>query len=719
MTGRDDDKYDSTTGGVGGTNKISNAIVGGSVQANSIRGDVHFHGTESTPRQIPAQLPSSPPYFTNREREITELGRMAGEVTAQGRPLIVVITGQGGVGKTSLGLHWLHGIGHDYRDGQLYRDLLGFSGITDVTPEEALTGFLRALGVPAENVPLSRDEQAALFRSLTARRRFIVVLDNAASAAQVRPLLPGTGPSVVLVTSRLRLSGLAIEGAVFVDLRPLDDEGARELLDRMLGTARTSAEPEHVRELARLCGRLPLALCTSAARLAVRPWPIERIVRELSEERRRLAALVLDEDLSVRAVFDASYTALPAEAARMYRLLGLHPGPDFDVSLAAAAAGTNDDDGAETLDLLVGANLVHEEDNGRFGFHDLVRLHARSAAESTESPDVLDATRDRIIGHYLSRAAAADRRLIPGRRRLGTRFRGEEQARGFAGNAEALAWLESELPNILAAQRLAHGTRRHREAWEFCEALWAFFVYRKHYRIWLETHEIGLAAARAGEDPLAEARVLEQLGSAHLNLRRFAAAAEYAAQAVRLERNNRHPAGEAVALEIRGVAELALGRPDAAIDALTGSLALNEATGNARGVAIMSRRLGDALHGAGRTGESLDHLSRARDFFAADGDRYNESRTLGSIGRVRLDAGHLAAAEAALRAALAIGESIGATHQAAEVHVALADLAARRHRPDDERRHLEAALERYSSHGAPEAAAVTRRLRRLRPPGPP
>jgi tetratricopeptide (TPR) repeat protein len=512
------------------------------------------------------------------------------------------------------------------------------------------------------------------------------------------------------------LSGLAIEGAVFVTLGPLDDEGARDLLDRMLGTARTRAEPEHVRELARLCGRLPLALCTSAARLAVRPWPIERMVRELSEERRRLAALALDEDLSVRAVFDASYAALPADAARMYRLLGLHPGHDFDVSVAAAAAGTNEHEGARILDLLVGANLIDEDENGRFRFHDLLRLHARSAAESTESRATLDATRHRIIDHYLQHAAAADRRLIPGRRRLGSCFQTTTRTSVFTGDADALAWLEAELPNIVAAQRLAQSIRHYRKAWEFCEALWALFVYRKHYRVWLDTHEIGLAAARADGDPLAEARVLEQLGSAHLNLRRFQTAAEYAADAVRLERDNAHPAGEAVALEIRGVAELALGRPEVAIDAFSRSLALNESVGIRRGTAIMSRRLGDALHAAGRTGESLERLSRAKEYFSADGDRYNLSRTLGSLGRVLLDVGRLDEAEETLHAALELSEMIGAAHQAAEVRVSLADLAARRHRPDEERRHLSAARAVYESHGAPEAAAVTARLERLPPP---
>ncbi|MCO5973161.1 tetratricopeptide repeat protein [Actinoallomurus sp. WRP6H-15] len=633
--------------------------------------------------------------------------------------MLAVITGQGGIGKTTLGLCWLRSVSSGYPDGQLYIDLQGYSGIPHLTPEEGLASLLRSLGVAAGDVPLAAEEQSALFRSLTTGRRLIIVLDNAVSAAQVRPLLPGNGPNIVIITARRQLSGLAMHGATFLDLDPLDHTGARTLLDRMLGSDRTAREAGKARELAELCGRLPLALCTSAARLATRRrWPISRLVDELNDERRRLAALHVDDDLSVRAVFDASYAALPDDAACAYRLLGLHPGPDFDLAAAAAAAGLDTEAAARVLDVLVDANLLQETDDDRYRFHDLLRLHARSAADRDETPAARGAAIRRIVDHYLRGAAVADVSVIPGRWRLRDHHTDAELL-PLLDREDALAWLESERTNLVAVQRLAAEHGHDRETWEVCEALWPLFVYRKHYRDWLATHELGLNAARACGDRRAEARILEQLGSAHLNLKDFAAALDHASRAVALERATDHPTGEATALEIRGLAELALGRPDDAIETFTMSLRLNERLGVRRGMAIMARRLGDALRTAGRPEDSVRHLVEAREFFHADGDPYNEVRSLDSLARSYLELRRVDEAERALRTAVDLSESIGATHEAANAHVALADMAVRRGRPRDERAHLESALAMYEAHGAPDAEEVRTRLARIRQSGPP
>jgi tetratricopeptide (TPR) repeat protein len=707
----------SGTGEGAGTNEIRDAVVGAIVQAQSIHGDINFNLPRPVIRVKPAQLPSCPPYFTNRQRELETLQRLVAESDEQGQRLVVVITGQGGVGKTSLGLCWLHKISVQYGDGQLYLDLQGFSGVAHVSASEALASFLRALGVAAEDVPLAVEEQSALFRSLTAGRRLILVLDNAVSAAQVRPLLPGNGPMIVMVTTRLRLSGLAVDGASFLEVDPLDEDGALDLLARMLGADRTSAERKEARLLANLCGRLPLALCTSAARLSVRRrWSIARLVSELSDERRRLAAMRNEDDPSVRAVFDASYGALPTDAARLYRMLGLHPGRDFDVSLAAAVAQVDENEAARVLDVLVSASLVQEDASGRFRFHDLLRLHARSIAEDAEPADVRDSALRRIVEHYLDFAAAADLRMIPGRWRLGSHYEVNEQIARF-DRASALAWLESELPNLAAALRLAYDQELYRQAWEICEALWALFVYRKHYRVWLDTHQIGLDAARACADQLAEARMLEQLGSAYLNLKNFQAAATHASRAVQLERLNDHPVGEATALEVRGIAEMELGQPREAIDTFTKSKMLNDRVGMRRGVAIMNRRLGDALSVVGRIEESIEHLIGARSFFAADNDPYNEMRTLTSLARVYSDASQFENAEAALRTALSVSQSIGATKETANVYLVLARVAARLSNRDQERRYLQSALTMYEAMGAPEVEEVRVLLGDISPDG--
>ncbi|WP_433171606.1 tetratricopeptide repeat protein [Actinoallomurus sp. CA-150999] len=701
-----------------GINTIQDATVGASVQARSIQGNIVFNAAPPAARPTPAQLPICPSHFTNREREIATLERLARDAAERSRTMLAVITGQGGIGKTTLGLCWLQHVSDRYPDGQLYVDLQGFSGISHLTPEEGLTSLLRSLGMAAADIPISTEDQSALFRSLTAGRRFIIVLDNAVSAAQVRPLLPGNGPSVVIVTARRQLSGLAMHGASFLELEPLDRSDASSLLTRMLGRERTAAEPDEVlHELADLCGRLPLALCTSAARLTTRRrWRISRLVDELNDERRRLAALHIDDDLSVRAVFDASYSALSADAAAAYRLLGLHPGPDFALSLAAAVTGFGDERTARVLDVLLDANLIQEHADHRFRFHDLVRLHAQSTVEREESPAAREAARRRIIRHYLRSAAAADVSVIPGRWRLGGHHADDVDLPRM-DRERALTWLESERPNLTAALRLAHDTGQHRETWEFCEALWPLFVHRKHYGDWLSTHELGLSSARACGDRLAEARMLEQLGSAHLNLKDFTTALTCAAQAVELERAADHTVGEATALEIRGVAELALGRPGDAIETFTRSRELNERIDVPRAVAIMTRHLGDALRAADRAEESVRHLLQAQEFFRDNGDGYNEARSLNGLARSYLELERIDEAEQALRAVVGVTESIGAPHEAANAHVGLADVAARRGRPGEERAHLESALAVYERHGAPEADEVRRRLDRIPPPG--
>jgi hypothetical protein len=405
------------------TNELSGTVLGPSVQAGSVHGGIQFNVAAPPQLPVPAQLPS-PGFFANRREELSDLQRLAGESREAGSPMLVVITGTGGVGKTTLGLHWLHQIRERYDAGQLFVDLRGFSGSDPMPSSEPLERFLRALGIGAESVPVNPDEQAAMFRSLTADRPFIVMLDNAASAAQVRPLLPGPGPALVVVTTRRRLSGLIMEGARFVDVRPLHESGAVELLNRILGADRVQAQRRDAESLVRLCGLLPLAVCASAARLAARSrWPIARVVAELNDETRRLSTLrVEDGDMSVQAVFNASYHALPEETARrQYRLLGLHPGADFDVGAAAAVAGVDQEDAADLLDTLVGANLLQEGQGNRYQFHDLIRLHARSKAHEDESDSGRRAAFERLTDWYLKTAVADARSKITDRSKAAQR----------------------------------------------------------------------------------------------------------------------------------------------------------------------------------------------------------------------------------------------------------------------------------------------------------
>ena len=390
-------------------NELSGTVVGPSVQAGSIHGGIRFDKGPAFSVPRPAQLPGPPP-CAGRERELAGLRRLTREDIAAHHPFLLVITGAAGVGKTALGLHWLHRLQDQYAAGQLFVDLRGFSGDGQpVPPSDALGQFLRALGLGTEHIPAGQDERAALFRSLTADRRLIIMLDDAASEAQVRPLLPGRGPALVVVTTRLRLPGLAAAGARSLHLTPLDERGALELLTRIVGRERITAEPDAALSLVSLCGGLPLAVCASGARLAARHgWKIARVVAELADESRRLSALSREEDVSLNATLDVSYLRLPDEVAHLYRLLSVHPGPDIDPAGAAALVGIENGDAARLLDSLTDANLVEEGSNGRFRFHDLVRLHAREKLMVTESKPARRAAFTRLVDHYLGTATAAD-----------------------------------------------------------------------------------------------------------------------------------------------------------------------------------------------------------------------------------------------------------------------------------------------------------------------
>ncbi|MFC5754540.1 hypothetical protein [Actinomadura rugatobispora] len=693
---------------------MSGSVVGSIIQAGTVQGGVHLHQVvpKGWPLPAPAQLLPPRPYFADRTAELERLIQVSDAVTGSGDPATVVISGVGGVGKTSLGLAWLNRVREHFPDGQLYSNLRGFSGADPVTPGEPLGYFLRSLGVPPDVVPSDLGEQAALFRSLTAGRRLIIMLDGAASAAQVRPMFPGHGPTLVLVTSRRRLPGLALDGASFLPLGPLDEDGAVQLLDRMLGGVRTRAEPAATRSLAALCGRLPLALCTSAARLAIRGnWPISRVVGELADERGRLASLSHGDEgeISVRLVFDVTYRDLPADAARLYRLLSVHPGVHFDVSDAAAVVDSSTEQVAGPLETLADANLVEEEPDGRHRFHDLARLHARDMANREETEDSRVRAFERLLESRLGIAVAADRTVIPGRWHLGRHYEAASAA-SFTDTADALDWLERELPNLVDMVTTAHDLGLHREVWELCEAMWGLFTFRKHYASWIRTHEAGAASASALGDPRAEARMLEALASAHLNLRDFRTAADLSVRALQLEREAGHARGEAVALECLGVARLATDDIAGAIDAFNRAREIQGEIGIERGVAMMTRRLGEALARDGRTSEAIDHLSRALGYFDEQGDDYNRARILMGIAGALAAEGRLRDAGDRLSSALEAATRAGARHEQGNAHLALARLARHDGDADSEHAHLEQAHAVFEALGAPQATETRDRL---------
>lgn len=697
----------------GSRNEVSGAE-GPVVQARAIYGDVHIgDGPRRGSPSVPRQMPPVPAIFIGRSDETDVLERIVSEADVERGPAIPVIVGPGGLGKTSLAAHWLHRVGDRYPDGALFADLGGHQLDGAVPPDEVLDSFLRALGVAPETIPGTLHERAALFRSKTAGRRIAILLDNAASAAQVRVLLPGPAPapkgSLVLVTTRRRIAGLAVDGARFIELGPLEEPSAAALFGRLAGTDRVSLEEAASREAVRLCGGVPLALCVAGARLAAHPnWPVSRVVRDLATVHARLSALSLDGDLSVRAAFDASFRALPDPVARAYRAVALIPGPDFSADLAVAALG--DENCQELLDALADTSLLTDSPDGRYRMHDLVRLHAREQ-ESPSLPGGPDGVISRSVDWYLRQAVAADRIVLPGRWRLGPLYADESSTPpAYAGAAEALEWMDAHMPGLVAAVQAAHDAGFHPQAWQLCEALWGTLLNRKHYPAWLTSHKAGLSSAQACADRRAEAQMHIQLGAAYRSLRDLDAAARHFAQALDLFQQEGHRLGAASALDHLGVVRLRQGSYDEAISNFVTSRDAHQALGIPRGVALMNLNIGQALADSGRPEEALGHLRLSADQFESIGESYHRGRALTALGAVLAAAGRTRDAEEPLLAALEITKEIGASYDQARAHVKVADLAAALGQTTRAAGHLEQALALFTEVGAPQADDVRARL---------
>jgi hypothetical protein len=410
-----------------------------------------------------------------------------------------------------------------FPDGQLYVNLRGFASAAPLAPLDAVTGLVGALGVPADRVPNDVNDASSMYRSLMAGKRILLVLDNAASAEQVRPLLPGSSEAGVLVTSRYQLRGLiARDGARTLDLGVLSQDEAVALLSRLLGAERAEAERAAVVKLAEMCGWLPLALRIAAANLASRPpQPVEDHVALLRADD-RLAALSVtgDPDSAVLVSFDLSYRGLPAATQRMFRLLGLVPGPDVVAETAATVAEVGVDEAQRQLDLLTDAHLLQEHSYGRYTFHDLLRRYAASRADREETASDRAAAQRRLYDFYLSTVDAAARLLYPEKARLTVDWapRASERSTGavppeqrpatgrqFDDRKQASAWLDDELPNLVAAVSAAEHLGLRSMAWLLADALRGSFWLNRSIVNWLAVGQTALAAAQADGERAAEA----------------------------------------------------------------------------------------------------------------------------------------------------------------------------------------------------------------------
>lgn len=612
-----------------------------SVDAEAFDGEVPPIAADRPVAVVPAQLPADATVFTGRTGTLRDLDAlMAGDGDRTTTVVISAIAGAAGAGKTALAVHWAHRVRSRFSDGQLYLNLRGYASTPPVRPIEALAVFLRALGVPAERAPVDLDEAASMYRSLLAERRMLVVLDNAASPEQVRPLLPGSPGCMVLVTSRDRLAGLvARDGAQVLTLDVLAPDEAYTLLGRTIGADRVAAEPDATRALARLCAYLPLALRIAAAAVTGRPTRrIASYVKEL-EEGDRISALSItgDEQSAVQAAFDLSYQTLAPADRLVFRRLGLPPGPDVTVDAVAALSGRTPREAAATLDRLVNAHLVDEYTEGRFTFHDLLREYAADRARREDSAAEREAAVRRLLDWYLSRVDAAARLLYPEILRLPVAV--PEAPAVFDTRADALAWVDAERTNLVAAMNfaattVAAGSGPHALAWRLADGLRGYFHLRMCAVDWLSAARAARAAAVRDREPAAEAAAELSLGDLYWRISRYPAAIEHYGRAADAAGRAGWPLGEAAVHGNQGIVYQQSGRLDLAVDRFQRALSIATAIGWRPGEAANLENLAEAYWELGRLEESAEHCVRALALMSAAGSTFAKGVLLTGFGEV-------------------------------------------------------------------------------------
>jgi DNA-binding SARP family transcriptional activator/tetratricopeptide (TPR) repeat protein len=651
-------------------------------------------GAQGEPgRAVPRELPLTVPGFTGRSAELQVLTGLL-DRSAESTPQTIVISaigGTAGVGKTALAVQWAHTAADRFPDGQLYANLRGYDPDRPMPAAEALAGFLRSLGLPGQDIPLGEEERAARYRSLVAGRKLLVVLDNAGSVEQVRPLLPGTAGCAVVVTSRDALAGLvARDGAVRLELDLLPAEEAFGLLGALIG-ARVEDDPGAAATLAAQCSRLPLALRVAAELAATRPGvPLAELTGELADQQRRLDLLNAGGDprTAVRAVFSWSYRHLDPAAARAFRLAGLHPGADFGPYAVAALTGTSLSQARTVLDALARAHLIQPAGPGRYGMHDLLRAYARELA-ARDGEEEQDAALTRLFDHYLHTAATAMDTLYPAESHRRPRIpEPDTPVPPVAGPDAARAWLDAERATLVAVTVHAAGHAWPAHAGGLSDTLFRHLETGGHYPEALTIHGHARAAAQQTGDKDAEAAALNNLAAVHRMQSRYQQSADHLRKALALFRQTGDRTGQGRTLGNLGNVHHHQGRYQDAIGFHRQALAIYRETGDQYGTALTLDCLGNSDERLGRYDLAARHHRLAL-AIATDLDARNlECGILINLGIVGLRQGRYRQAADSLHRALALSREIGYRDAEAEVLTRIGDLCLRQGRPDEAARHL-------------------------------
>jgi tetratricopeptide (TPR) repeat protein/transcriptional regulator with XRE-family HTH domain len=644
-------------------------------------------------------LPPDVPFFIGRESQLRDLdGLISRPYLSSQPPMTALVWGAAGIGKSALAVHW----GHRHRDafpnGQLYVNLRGFDPSGPPMPTaDAVRIFLSALGVPPQRIPGGLAERIGLYRTLASGQRLLVILDNARDADQIRPLLPGGAGSRAVITSRNPMVGLvATDAARPIVLDVLSRAEARELLRQRLGPGRISGQDEAVSDIISRCACLPLALALVAARAAAHPsYALGELAAELGRAAHALDVIVSDEPASdLRTVLSWSYRSLVPDAARMFRLLGLHPGPGISLDAAASLAGLAPAAARLLLGQIAGAGLVAEPTPGRFVMHDLLRAFAGELS-GLESPEQRRRATAQVLDHYLGTVISADRRLAPHRQAIDVAPMDEGVTLTAAPDRPtAEAWLDAEYPVLVRMVVTAAAAGLDVHAWQLAWGLVEYFVVQGYWSDLAATQRTALAAAGRLGDREAEGRILRQLAQADFQLgnldeadghlqralqvcadrqdavgqadthsslaalrgrqERFDDVNDHALQALELYRRAGHRAGEGIALNSLGYGYALAGDLPTALRYCTEALAVHNEGGNRRSKAHTLDSLGYIYQQLGDLDHAAEHYREALILFREIGDRYDEADMLINLGDVARDRGDGSAAKGAWRKAAVI-----------------------------------------------------------------
>lgn len=635
----------------------------------------------------PAQLPGDIADFTGRADQITLLR----ELLTSGRQLTVVVSGiagKAGVGKTTLAVHVAHQLLEQFPDGQLYANLRGAEA-NPVDAAELLARFLRALGVDGQAIPDTMEERAGLYRSRLAGKRILVLLDNAASQAQLRPLLPGTPGCAVLVTSRARLVG--VPGTTLVELDILEPAQAVELLARLAGRRRAAAEPGAAEEIARLCGYLPLAVRIAGARLAARPhWSLARLAAALADEQNRLDELTLG-DLEVRSSLALSYGGLDSVARVAIRRLGLLEAPDFAAWVAAAVLDVSLPEAERVIEHLVDAQLLDVAGDDltghtRYRFHDLIRVYARERALAEEPELARTAAVRRACGGWMALAEHAYRIHCGGDYFVlhgsAPRWR-MSPAEAERHLIRPLAWFEAERLGLVAAVHDAARAGFDELCWDLATTATLLFEVRSYYDDWRDTHDCALGATRGVGNRRGEAVALIGLGALSLAQHRYDEAAEFGTAAAALCKQAADRHGLAFALQTIARADRYRGRYDAVLDRYGRARWLLRQTGDRGAEAYLLGCIGQVHLQRGHPERARRHLEEGLRISQDSGSLRGRAQLLYWLGELKLDDGALEPAGQAFRQLLILVRELGDLRGEAHALHGLADVHLRQGRCND------------------------------------